>query len=162
MTLRRNLEVAAILGLAVLGWITWHALTGAVHLPDRIPMHFDVAGNVNGWASAGALWLLPGLALGLWLLMTLVARFPGSFNYPVQVTAQNQAALEALAQQMIAWIKAELVWMFCWMQGVTLQIARGHATRMPAGAMPVTLAVVFGTIGWHIWAMVRAARPVKA
>ncbi len=37
-----------------------------------------------------------------------------------------------------------------------LEIAKCHAAKMPATFMPVSLVVVFGSIGWHIPAMFRA------
>lgn len=52
-------------------------------LPERIPTHWDVAGEVDGWSSrlAGSL-LAPGFALGIWLLLPALRRVdPRRQNY---------------------------------------------------------------------------------
>lgn len=60
-------------------------------LPDPIPIHFDAAGEPNGWAarSWGSWLLLPGCALGLTLLtyasvlfVPLARRYPRLINLP--------------------------------------------------------------------------------
>jgi uncharacterized membrane protein len=157
--MRKSLEVISLGALAILFWITWSALNGPDRLAARIPTHFDIAGQPNCWGPPSMLLLLPVLAVALYLLITLVARFPSAFNYPVRVTAENRPRLQALALQMIAWLKTELVCLFTWIQGSTIGVARqGHGGLSPA-LVPVSFAAIFGTIGWHLVAMRRAARP---
>lgn len=53
------------------------AATMAVYarLPDRVATHFDLYGVANGWMSRPvAAWLVPGIALGTWLLVRFGAR----------------------------------------------------------------------------------------
>ncbi len=156
--MRKSLEAISLGALAVMVWITWQALHGAEQLPARIAIHFDAAGNPNGWGEHSMLPLLPAVAVALYLLMTTAARFPSAFNYPVRVTAENRPCLQALALDMIAWIKMEMVCLFAWIQWSTIEVARrGHGGLSPA-LLPVSLVAVFGTIGWFIAAMRRAAR----
>ncbi len=107
--MRRTLEVVSLAGLAVLFWITWRAFYGPDPLPARIPTHFDIAGNPNGWGSPSSLLLLPAVALAIYLGMTVVSKFPSAFNYPVRVTPENRPRLQALTLQMIAWLKTEMI-----------------------------------------------------
>ena len=145
-------------GLALIFYITWRALDGPNRLPDRIPTHFDLAGNPDGWGSPRTLLVLPVIALVLYLVITLVALFPSVFNYPVRVTAENRARLEELALGMIAWLKAELVCFFTGLQwAIAAAVRNGRGTLPPWAPLPV-LVVIFGTVGWHLVAMFRAAR----
>ena len=155
--MRKILEAIALLALALLGWITARAFTGPDRLPDKIPTHFDLAGHVDGWGPAGTLLLLPAVVLFLYLGMTLVARYPSSFNYPVRVTRQNQPRLQALALNMIAWLKTELVCLFAALQWVIVRAAR-HPGEMPVAfpLAPAAIVAVFATVGWHFMAMRRA------
>ncbi len=156
--MRISLEAISMMVLVWTGWITWHALHGAEQLPARVATHFDAAGNPNGWGEPSMLPLFPAVAVAIYLLMTLVAQFPASFNYPVEVTAENRPQLEALALDMIAWIKMEMVCLFAWIQWSTIEVARrGHGGLSPA-LLPVSIGVVFGTIGWFFAAMRRTAR----
>ena len=90
--------------------------------------------------------------------MTGVARFPAAFNFPVRVTPANRPRLEALALEMIAWLKAEVLCLFAWVQQTAVASARSSQAHLSPWFMPVTLGAVFATIGWYIAAMRRAAK----
>jgi uncharacterized membrane protein len=158
--MRKTLEATSLGALAVLAWITCRALYGPDSLPDRIPTHFDFAGRPNGWGSPSGLLLLPAVAVALYLGMTVVARFPSTFNYPVRVTTENRSRLEALALGLIVWLKTELVCLFTGIQWTTVQAARhpGEGLSVLLAMVPVYILVVLGTIAWHFVAMIRAGR----
>ncbi len=156
--MRKTLEAIGLGALAVLAWITYRALTGPERLPDRIPTHFDMAGNPNGWGSPAMLLLLPVVAGSLYLVMTVVARFPTAFNYPVRVTRETLPRLQSLTLDMIAWLKAELACLFTVLQWWMIEAARSGQGRLPPLLMPVFLVVIFATLGWHFVRVFRAAR----
>jgi uncharacterized membrane protein len=156
--MRKNLEAISLGALVLLLWITWRALYGPARLPDRIPTHFDFAGHANGWGSPGMLWLFPVVAVGIYLLITVIVRFPDTFNYPVPVTDENRPRLEALALNMTSWIKAEILCLFAWIQWMIVTAARqGHNSLSPV-LIVVFTAVILATAGWHSLAMRRAAK----
>jgi uncharacterized membrane protein len=156
--LRRILEIVALAALVALIVTTGMVLAGPYRLPDRIPTHFDLAGRADGWGTPPMLLALPAVAVVLYLLITLVARFPGVFHYPVRVTAANRAQLEALALDMIVWLKAELMVLFGWIQAATIEAARSGHNRLSPWLVPAALAAIFLTIGWHFAAMMRAGK----
>lgn len=160
--MRRVLEIISLIVLVALMVITVYVFYGPARLPDRIPMHFNAAGQPDGWGSPEALLFFPIFATVLYLLMTIVSRFPSAFNYPVRVTAQNRQQLQELALNMIAWLKAELICLFTLIEWIAI-----HAAREPGGGfspllMPVTLVVIFTTCIVHIVAMFRTrGRPLR-
>ncbi len=165
--MRKILEAISLGAVSVSAFLAWSARYGPNRLPDRIPTHFDMAGHVNGWGSSASLPLLPLTALGIYLMITVMVavlhRFPALFNYPVEVTDENRPRLQALALAMVAWIKAETMCLFAWIQWMTIQ-----AARMPDGEFLPTsgysvgmlgmVALLLVTIGWFIVAMVRAGQ----
>jgi uncharacterized membrane protein len=157
--MRKNLEAICLGALGVMVWITYRAFHGSSPLPDRIPTHFDLAGNPDGWGSPRTLLLLPAVALGFYLVISIVALFPSAFNYPVRVTAENHARLEELALGMITWLKTELVCLFSWIQWAIIEAVRSGRGTLSPWIMPPVLLVIFGTVGWHIVGMFRASRP---
>jgi uncharacterized membrane protein len=157
--MRKILEAIGMAALVFLIWETWHALYGPAPLPPRIPIHFDIAGNPTGWGSPMGLLLLPAIATVLYLLITVVSQFPGAFNFPVRVTAQNRLRLEALALQMITFIKVELVCFFAWIQSAIIDAVRQNRFALPATLVPVFIGVVFATAIAHVIAMFRTAQP---
>jgi len=156
--MRKTLEALALAALAVLVWITYRAIHGPAPLPQRIPTHFGLDGQPNAWGPQGALWLLPAVGVGLFLVISLVALFPASFNFPVRVTPANRPRLEALTLKMISWIKFELATMFLYIQWSILQSVRAGNAALGPVIVPIFIAAVFTTIGIFIAAIIRAAR----
>ena len=157
--MRRILEAVSLAALAVLAWVTWSALAGPARLPSRIPTHFNLAGKPDGWGTPEMLLGLPVVAAVLYVLITWVSRHPSAFNFPVRVTPANRPRLERVALNMTAWLKAEMLCLLASIQTAIVESARRGRGELPAALMPAALVVVFGTIGWHIVAMRRAARP---
>jgi uncharacterized membrane protein len=156
--MRKLAEILALAALAALCWLTWSALAGPNRLPDKVPTHFDAAGNANAWGSPSGMILIPIIAAGLYVLLTIVARFPSAFHYPVRTTPVNLPRLQAITLGMVAWIKAEMLCLFAVLQGVFIQAARSGNGALFGKVMPVFLVVIFGTIGLHFVALFRAAR----
>lgn len=157
--MRKTMEAAGLAVLGILYWITYAALNGAQPLPDRIPTHFDISGNPNGWGSPQILWLLPALGTGLYLLMTLLAsiRFR-SFNLPVRVTETNLPFIQAKTGEMVAWIKFEVLALFTFIQWSIIEGARVGQFHLSPGIIPMFLSAVFVTVGVYLVAITRGAR----
>lgn len=151
--MRRTLEAISIGSVVVLVVLTVLALFGPDRLPGRVAIHFDLAGHPNGWGSPLWMLVLPAIGVGLYALLTTVVRFPSAFNYPVPVTAENRPRLEALTVEMIAWLKAEILLNFLWLQWGSIEVAR-HPERgmsmLPVFGILVATAI---TAGWFIRAM---------
>jgi uncharacterized membrane protein len=158
--LRKALAVVALAALAGLWTITVQAICGAHPLPARIATHFDAAGQVNGWGEPRMLWLLPIIATFVVVLMTLVSFYPQSFNYPMRVTPANRPRLQAVTLSMIAYLRAELVCLFLWIQYEIIRSARQGRSSLSPWFLPVVIAIVFATIIVHFVAVIRAGRAV--
>jgi uncharacterized membrane protein len=156
--MRKTLESAALLLLLFTWAVTARAIVGRNPLPARIPTHFNAAGQPDGWGTPGMLWLLPVVAAIIYMLMTLVSRYPGAFNFPMRTAPAARRQLEGLALNLIGWLKAEVIGLFAWIQYETVQLARRGQGTLSTLFLPAVMVVVFGTIAWHIAAMRRVAR----
>jgi uncharacterized membrane protein len=156
--MRKLLEAITLLALGIQISFTIRALFGSDRLPERIPIHFDAAGNPNGWGSPAMLLMLPAVAVTIYLLFTVVSQFPSAFNYPVRVTVANRLRLQSLALNMIEWINAEVVLFFACTQWTTIQLALHPQQCFPASMMPVALVAVFATVTSYTVAMFRIAK----
>jgi uncharacterized membrane protein len=164
--MRKILEAFALAAVVWLVYLAIAAFYGPARLPSRIPTHFGVNGRPDAWGPAAALLFFPVVGLTLYLLITLVARHPSVFNYPVRVTPINRPRLEALALDMIAWLKFELAWLFAGLEWFALHAARHPGAGIPVALMPVALVCIFSVIAWYVAAMFRAShattRPQKS
>jgi uncharacterized membrane protein len=156
--MRKSLEAINLGALAFMFWVYWSTRFGPGRLPERIPTHFNFAGQPDAWGKPFMLPILPIIALALYLLLTVLGRFPAFFNYPVEVTAENRPRLEALAIDLIAWLKMEMVCLFAWIQWSTVEVARQGRGGLSPALLPVFLVAIFGTMAWFVVAMRRAGR----
>ncbi|MFP5235283.1 MAG: DUF1648 domain-containing protein [Acidobacteriota bacterium] len=156
--MRKILQAIAVLGLVFIWAETLIALYGPHHLPARIAIHFDAAGQATGWGSPAVLWFMPALVTVIYALMALVKRKPSVFNYPVRVTPATRPCLESLTCTMIAWMQAELVCLFGWIQWVTIAAARRGAGALSPWAILAGILVIWATIIVYIVSVVRTGR----
>lgn len=154
--MRRSLEIVALVLAGWLVWMTYSALAGPERLPDRIPIHFDAAGNANGWGTPAVLLLLPSIAVGVYLLLTVISLFPGSFRYSFNVTEENRERLQELTLSLLAWIKVEMLGLFTWLQRAILNAAREGQAHISSWLVPSFLVIVLGTAGWYVMRMMQA------
>lgn len=77
------------------GWVAflwWFTLKNYNTLPERIPIHFDLQGQPDGFGGKIYAFLMPVLALGLYAVFAYGTRHPEDTNFPVEITEQNMNA----------------------------------------------------------------------
>jgi uncharacterized membrane protein len=156
--MRKTAELLSLAALAALVFITVNVFYGPHTLPSRIPTHFDALGQVNGWGSPRSLLFFPLFVGMMYILLTVVSRFPSAFNYPVKVTEANRAQLQQMSLSLLAWIKAEMIPFSAWMEIAMVQAARNPGAGFKPYPVFVFVAVLFSTIIGHIVAMFRSAK----
>lgn len=125
--------------LALWGWTITHYSS----LPETIPTHFNAAGNADGFGSKVSLIALPVIASLLYIGLTVLNRYPHSFNYPTAITQENALRLYTLATRMLRYLKLVLVLVFGGIELMTIQHATGKAAGLGAWFLPLTLVLVF-------------------
>lgn len=132
----------------VLGWIILLALWGwtITHyssLPGTIPTHFNAAGKADGFGGKATILSLPLIASLLFIGITVLNRYPHSFNYPTAITQDNALRQYTLATRMLRYLKLVLVLVFGGIEFMTIQNATGKAAGLGAWFLPLTLVLVF-------------------
>ena len=144
------LSFVALLGLIVL------TAFSIIHLPERIPTHFNASGLPDGWGGKGALLMLPIIAVILYVAITIIERFSWAYNYAgIEINEKNADYLYRLGRQMLEWVKLILITDFLYLQWQTTLVARNLSTGLGSWFMPVFLLALFGGIGFSIHKMVR-------
>ncbi len=59
--------------------------------PQIIPGHFDLSGKVNRYDDKSILFILPAIALFIFLLLNTLIRYPELYNYSQKITEENAA-----------------------------------------------------------------------
>lgn len=152
------LEIISIAGLftAVYYLIQYWPL-----LPDIIPSHFGFNGKVDGWGSKNSLYLLLGINIFIYLFMTLIRRFPHMYNYPVKIDENNAERQYQMAVWLMAIIKAEVIWMFVYIQWHIIQVALGNSSSLGIYFLGIVLVALTFTIIIYI-VLARKNRDIAA
>ena len=147
------LEVAAgvVLGVhAILIASTWSTLS------DAVPVHFGPSGIPDRWGGKG-FFLLPGaVSLLLYLALTVLSRFPHSFNYPWPITGRNVARQYQIGRAMILSLKVESVLIFLYLQWRVVRILERNLEGLGRGFAPAVLILLIGTMTYFVFQAYRA------
>jgi len=144
-------------GLAATGLLLLLLLPAVYYdeLPDIIPRHFNGAGEVDGYGPKSSLWALPAVGLGLYILLTLINRWPHIFNYPVAITADNAEKQYRLATRLIRIIKAAIMILFAVITWSVIQMAIAAKSILGPVFLAIIMGSLFAVIGWYMWAAYR-------
>ncbi len=92
--LDKALELATLLAIVA---IFIQIILHYGELPDRIPHHFNAAGEPDAWGSKLLILAIPVIAVGLYYLLRLLYRHRHWSNYPVKITEENAEQQYTLA-----------------------------------------------------------------
>lgn len=129
-----------LIGTTVLLISFWHKI------PDKLPMHYDFAGNIDRWGAKSEIIILPVITWIMYLFMTVIERFPQMWNTGVQITEENKERVYATLLHLLSSVKLILVVVFTYL---TVQSAAG--VELPSWFLPAILLAVFGDLGYWIW-----------
>jgi hypothetical protein len=153
--MRKLLTAISLIAILILCWLTYQALYGPDPITGTIATHFDIQGRPNGYGTSKTLLLLPGLGILNFILMSVISRFPRAFNYPVRITEENRQRLQSIAQDMLAWIMAETIVLFAFLQFAMIHSARTGSFGISPLPIFLTIAAAIATTAWYLAAMRR-------
>ena len=108
-------RIAGILSpLILIGTLAFIALRWN-SLPEQIPTHYDLAGNINGYGSRRTLLIMPLMGLAADLVVAITARFPRSWNAGVRITVLNKARVYRVLRDLMAEIRLGCALMFAFL-----------------------------------------------
>lgn len=81
------LTLAVLMGKIIFMVIYWHKI------PDIIPIHYDLFGNINGWGSKYIVICIPIMSVFIYILMTFVEKHPRLWNTGITINEKNKIAV---------------------------------------------------------------------
>ncbi len=122
-------------------------------LPDLIPRHYGLLGEVDAWGGRGTLLALPILNFGLYLPLTLLRIFGPSLS-----KAGTRPGTLALSMELITWVKTWTAVTFAYLTWGTVEIALGRATSLSPVLMPLFLILNLTTVAVYCVLILREAK----
>lgn len=150
--IRRTIPDMILEGLSLLGMAgtTLYLIVGWDSFPDRIPAHYNAAGEIDRWGGKGELLFLPAVMWILYIGITLIQRFPQIWNTGVQVTQENGARVYRILMYMVETLKLIIT------AGLSFLSVFGVTGRnLPAWFLPVFLGVTFADLIFWLVCLVR-------
>lgn len=134
--------------LTIIGWMCVLVLWALVwlyyqQLPEVIPTHFNIVGEVDAQGAKATLLLLPTIGTVLFIGLIILGRFPHSFNYPVVITTENALRQYTNATRFIRYFRTAIMLIFIRIVYVTCQTALGGVSSLGMWFLPGTLSLVF-------------------
>lgn len=141
--------------LEILGWTSILAIwvltiTNYANLPDTIPIHYNGAGQANGFGGKSTILTLPLIATILFIGLTILNKFPHVFNYPINITQDNALRQYTNTTRLIRSLKVIIVIIFGLIVFRTIQNANGQADGLGVWFLPLTLGLIFIPLTYYI------------
>ena len=129
-----------LVGLTIYLGISWSSL------PDKIPAHYDFAGNIDRWGKKEELLIVPIMSWFLYLMITGLEQIPSIWNTGVTVTIENKYRVYRVLKYMVKSMKLIMVVDFTYL---TINSLCGQA--LPGWFTFVFLVLLFGDLAFWIW-----------
>ena len=137
-------SLLCLIGVVVYLILAWNTI------PDKIPAHYNAAGEVNRWGNKSELIVLPIISWLMFGLITLIERFPSIWNTGVRITLENRDAVYRLLKNLIAVIKIFVLLMFG-----SITVISSLSLSLPVWYILGFMALLFGTIAFFIVKLTR-------
>lgn len=123
-------------------------------LPEHVPGHYNEAGKADRWGSKGELHWLPLIGACLWIGMTILERYPHTFNY-INLTEENVEFQYKNGRRMINVLKNEMLILFSYITVQSIRVANGTAEGLGVLFLPIFLLIIFGSLLFFVMKMLR-------
>lgn len=131
-----DLVLAGLAFLVMAGTTIWLILHYGA-LPDKVPTHFNISGEIDGYSGKSTLWVLMGIGWVVWFLMALPDFFPKLWSTSITVKPQYEAKLRSWSKTFMHFTQLFIAALFSFM---TIWMPTGK--DYPVWFMPVVIAVI--------------------
>jgi uncharacterized membrane protein len=134
------IEAFSIMGLMIfLGFVIYNF----PKLPETIPSHFNGAGIPDEYSPKSTFWILPGIAVFIYILLSFIALVPHQYNFTVKITRANALKQYTFANRLVRYLKAALICLFFYISYTTIRVAANADSGLGLWFLPVVLSGIF-------------------
>lgn len=149
--------------IEIAGWVLLIVLIGFSiyaysQMPDTIPTHFNLKGEPDNYGKKSTIFLLCGVAVGLFGLFTFILRSQydfGKYNYPIKVTPENKAKVYALSTRLMRVMLISIVVIFLLITVEIFLIATGKIASTGIWSMIMVLLLAIAPVVYFLGRMMK-------
>jgi uncharacterized membrane protein len=132
----------------ILGWLSllimWvYALLKYSTLPDSIPIHFNGEGRPDEFGSKATIFMFTGIGTFIFIVLTILNKYPQSFNYLDKITPENAQLQYTNATRMVRFLKLAISFILLLSIFEICQIATGKSHGFGIWFLPFALGSIF-------------------
>lgn len=142
----RTMHILSVLCLTA---STLFLAAGWNQMPEKVPGHYNFAGEADSMTGKGTLILIPVMNWLMYLGISALEHFPQVWNTGVEVTAQNRERVYRVLYHMIVSMKLSLVLIFSFM-------TVWHKNYMPSWFFTAAMLLTFGPMLFFLIQLWRA------
>lgn len=125
-------------------------------LPGQITIHFNIFGKPDNQGTKDWLIYLCGLSILNFLLMTVISRFPHTYNYLRPVTEANAAHQYSLARKFMFVMNLEVTGIMFFAIWSCIQVSLGASSTLDMTSMVTLLVALLISSGIYTYRASRA------
>lgn len=132
----------------VIGWVLVFAIwvltiSNYADLPDTIPIHYNGAGQPDGFGGKANILTLPLIATIIFIGLTMLNRFPQIFSYPINITEENAFVQYTNATRLLRYLKLAVIVIFGLIAFKTIENAKVQGEGLGVWFLPFCLGLIF-------------------
>ena len=138
--LDKFLEAASLVLLVYLIAMT---LVIYYRLPEEIPVHFNAAGEVNRYGNKSTILIFAVIAPFLYVIFTVLNKYPHKFNYPVHITPGNALKQYIYVTRFLRAMKTSILFFFILLVHVIYKAVQSQNGALNPLLLPALMALIF-------------------
>jgi uncharacterized membrane protein len=119
-------------------------------IPESVAIHFNFAGEPDGWGSRWMIILPIIIGLILWIGLYFLEKYPQSYNY-IGLTEENAQRQYKNGQLLIHTLKNVMLIFFSYLTIDSIRVSAGDKSYLGIWEAVLFLVVIFGTIGYFMY-----------
>ncbi|MEM6685979.1 MAG: DUF1648 domain-containing protein [Bacteroidota bacterium] len=104
-------------------WV--YVIISYASLPEIMPTHFNIKGEVDGMGSKNLIWFLMGITTAITIGLHVLTKFPHIHNYMVNITENNAAHNYQLSSRMLRYVNLMTLLLLAFVSYAMIQKAFG-------------------------------------
>ena len=123
--------------LLVLMWS--YCIVNYADLPDTIATHFDGSGNPDGFGSKQSIWLIPAIAIVLYIGMFIINKYPHIHNYMVNINEENALKNYRFSTRLLRVVNLLSMLLMAYITYMIIASAHGEKLIMGSWFIPIVI-----------------------
>jgi uncharacterized membrane protein len=127
-------------------------------MPQRIATHFNAAGVADGLGARSTLWVLIGVTVWSYGMLSIINFLPGTVNLGRRLDPRQEREVWQELLALVGWLKAEMAWMIAYLVFAMVRNGLGRQVGIGGAFAPMLLVVVGGTCTFYLAKVFRLMR----